>query len=71
MKISVDVILKIVRQVFIILGSVGTWIGVEVPAEAQKGIEAFVAAVGPFALAVGMIWSWIRDVIKWFKARNA
>lgn len=70
MKIRIDVILKIVRQVFIILGSIGTWIGIQVPAEAQQGVEAFITAVSPFILAVGMIWSWARDVIKWFKARK-
>lgn len=70
MKISIDIVLKIVRQVFIILGSIGTWIGVQMPPEAQQGVEAFVAAAGPFILAVGMIWSWVRDVIKWWKART-
>ncbi len=69
MKISVEVVLKVVRQIFIVLGSVGTWIGIQVPAEAQQGVEAFVSAVGPFVLAVGMVWSWAKDVYKWIKDR--
>lgn len=70
MKISADVALKIVRQVFIVLGSVGTWIGIDVPSSVQGDIEAFVAAIGPFILAVGMLWSWVREAIKWFKERK-
>lgn len=70
MKVSVDIISKIVRQILIVAGSIGTWIGIQFPAEAQEGIDAFIASVGPFILSVGMIWSWARDVIKWFKARN-
>ena len=69
-KLTLDIVLKIVRQLFIVLGSIGTWIGVDLPPEAQQGLEGLVAALGPFILAVGMLWSWIRSVIEWFKSKK-
>lgn len=70
MKISIEIVLKLVRQLFLVLGSIGTWIGIEMPAEAQQGVEGFIAAIGPFLFSAGLLWSWIRDVIKWLKGNR-
>lgn len=69
MKVSLDIVLKIIRQILILAGAAGASIGVTLPAEAQQGVEGLLASIGPFILAVGMIWSWAKDVRKWIKDR--
>ena len=70
MNVKIDLVLKLIRQAFIILGTIGTYIGIEIPKEAQEGVEAIVAALGPFLISAGLMWSWVKDVIRWIERRN-